>query len=40
MTVEVGASAVVVGVFINGRSAYLNAPQVTPFTYVFAPASG
>ncbi len=40
MTVEVGSSAVVVGVFINGKSVFLNAPQATPFTYVFAPASG
>jgi Helix-turn-helix domain/RodZ C-terminal domain len=38
MTVEVGSSAVVVGVTIKGKSAFTNAPQVIPFTYTFAPA--
>ncbi len=40
MTVQVGASAVVVSVFINGKSVFFNSPQVTPFTYVFTPPSG
>ena len=37
MTVQVGASPVLVGVAIGGRSVYLNKPSVTPFTYTFAP---
>jgi hypothetical protein len=37
MTVIVGASPVLVGVTVNGRNAYLNAPSVTPFTYTFSP---
>jgi hypothetical protein len=36
MTVQVGASAVLVGVAINGKAAFINAPHVTPFTYTFA----
>ncbi len=38
MTVQVGSSAVVVGVSVKGKSAFLAAPTVTPFTYIFAPA--
>jgi cytoskeletal protein RodZ len=38
MTVEVGSSAVIVGVEIRGRSAFTNAPTTVPFTYTFAPA--
>jgi hypothetical protein len=38
MTVEVGSSAVTVGVNIKGKSAFTNAPTVVPFTYTFAPA--
>ena len=37
MTVQVGASPVLVGVAIGGRSVYLDKPSVTPFTYTFAP---
>ena len=39
MTVQVGASAVVVGVAINGKAAFINAPHATPYTYTFATAS-
>lgn len=38
MTVEVGSSAVTVGVTIAGKSAFTDAPKVVPFTYTFAPA--
>lgn len=38
MTVEVGSSAVLVGVTIRGRSAFTDAPKSAPFTYTFAPA--
>ena len=38
MTVEVGSSAVLVGVTIKGRSAFTDAPKAAPFTYTFAPA--
>ena len=38
MTVEVGSSAVIVGVDIKGKSAFTDAPKVVPFTYTFAPA--
>jgi Helix-turn-helix domain len=37
MTVIVGASAVLVGVNIDGKAAYLNKPSVTPYTYIFQP---
>jgi hypothetical protein len=39
MTVEVGSSAVVVGVTVAGTAVFLDAPHVVPFTYTFAPAS-
>jgi hypothetical protein len=39
MTVEVGASGVLVSITIDKKVVYLNAPTVTPFTYTFAPAS-
>jgi hypothetical protein len=38
MTVEVGASAVIVGVSVNGKAAFINSPHSTPYTYTFAPA--
>ncbi len=37
MTVQVGSSAVVVGVSIKGKVVFYNAPHVTPYTYVFTP---
>ncbi len=37
MTVQVGSSAVLVGVTLKGKSAFLSAPTVTPFTYIFTP---
>jgi len=39
MTVEVGSSAVLVGVAIHGKSAFTDAPKVAPFTYTFTPAA-
>jgi len=39
MTVEVGASAVLVSITIDKKVVWLNAPTVTPFTYTFAPSS-
>ena len=38
MTVEVGSSAVLVGITIRGKSAFTDAPKSAPFTYSFAPA--
>jgi cytoskeleton protein RodZ len=40
MTVQVGASAVVVGVAIKGKTVFFTTPDVTPFTYTFAPPQG
>ena len=40
MTVQVGASAVVVGVSVNGKAAFLNSPHSVPYTYTFTPAPG
>ncbi len=37
MTVEVGSSAVLVGVTIKGKSAFTDAPRSAPFTYTFHP---
>ena len=37
MTVQVGSSAVVVGISIKGKVVFYNAPHVTPYTYVFTP---
>ncbi len=39
MTVQVGSSAVVVGVSVKGKVVFYNAPHVTPYTYVFTPAA-
>ena len=39
MTVQVGSSAVLVAVYIKAKSVFLNKPQATPYTYVFAPGS-
>ena len=39
MTVQVGSSAVVVGISIKGKNAFFDAPKSTPYTYTFAPAS-
>jgi hypothetical protein len=39
MTVQVGSSAVVVGISIKDKVVYYNAPRSTPYTYVFTPAS-
>ncbi len=39
MTVQVGASKVLVGVAIKGKSAFVTTPTATPYTYIFAPAS-
>jgi transcriptional regulator with XRE-family HTH domain len=38
MTVEVGSSAVLVGVTIKGRNAFTDKPKSAPFTYTFTPA--
>jgi hypothetical protein len=38
MTVEVGSSAVIVGIKIRGKSAFTDVPKVVPFTYTFAAA--
>jgi cytoskeletal protein RodZ len=38
MTVEVGSSAVLVGVTIKGKPAFTDAPKTAPFTYTFSPA--
>jgi hypothetical protein len=38
MTVEVGSSAVIVGVTVRGKSAFTDVPKVIPFTYTFASA--
>jgi cytoskeletal protein RodZ len=38
MTVEVGSSAVTVGVTIKGKTAFADSHKVVPFTYTFAPA--
>jgi hypothetical protein len=39
MTVQVGSSAVVVGISVKGKVVFYNAPRSTPYTYVFTPAS-
>jgi len=38
MTVQVGSSAVVVGITVKGKVVFYNAPHSTPFTYVFTPS--
>jgi hypothetical protein len=40
MTVEVGASAVIVAVTVDGKPAFFNSPHSTPYTYQFVAASG
>ena len=35
ITVQVGSSAVVVGIFVNGKNVFFTVPQSTPFTYTF-----
>jgi hypothetical protein len=37
MTVEIGSSAVLVGIAVKGRNAFTDAPRVAPFTYTFTP---
>lgn len=37
MTVQVGSSAVVVGISVKGKVVFYNAPHSTPYTYVFTP---
>jgi cytoskeletal protein RodZ len=39
MTVQVGSSAVVVGVSVKGKVAFYNAPRAAPYTYVFTPVA-
>ena len=39
MTVELGASAVVVAISVDKRPVFYNSPHETPFTYTFVPAS-
>lgn len=39
ISVQIGSSAVLVGVTIHGKAAFLNAPKVAPFTYTFVPAT-
>jgi hypothetical protein len=39
MTVEIGSSAVLVGVTIKGKSAFTDAPKAAPFTYTFTPTT-
>jgi hypothetical protein len=40
MTVEVGSSAVVVGIAVKNKVAFYDAPHITPFTYTFTPPAG
>ncbi|HWE70124.1 MAG TPA: RodZ domain-containing protein [Acidimicrobiales bacterium] len=35
ITVDVGSSAVVVGIYINNKAVFLNTPAATPYTYTF-----
>ncbi|HEY5096582.1 MAG TPA: RodZ domain-containing protein, partial [Acidimicrobiales bacterium] len=39
MTVQVGSSAVVVGVSVKGKVAFYNAPRAAPYTYLFTPVA-
>ena len=39
MTVQVGSAAVVVGIDVKGKPAYVNSPAAIPFTYTFAPVT-
>jgi hypothetical protein len=38
MTVEVGSTAVLVGVTIKGKTALTDAPKAIPYTFTFSPA--
>ncbi len=38
MTVQVGASPVVVGITVDGKPAFVDRPHATPYTYTFTPA--
>jgi hypothetical protein len=38
MTVEVGSSAVIVGVTVKGKSVFTDIPKTVPFTYTFSAA--
>ncbi len=40
MTVQVGSSAVLVGITVKGKGVFLAAPHVTPYTYSFMPSGG
>jgi hypothetical protein len=40
MTVEVGASAVVIGISVQGKPVFFNSPHETPYTYTFVAAPG
>lgn len=40
MTVQVGASSVLVGIVVKGRNVLLVSPHFTPYTYTFVPAPG
>jgi hypothetical protein len=35
ITLQVGSSAVVIGIYINGKSVFFTTPKSTPFTYTF-----
>jgi transcriptional regulator with XRE-family HTH domain len=39
MTVQVGSSAVVVGISVKGKVVFYNAPRAAPYTYVFTPVA-
>jgi cytoskeletal protein RodZ len=39
MTVQVGSSAVIVAITVDGKGVYLNKPTTTPFTYTFSAKS-
>jgi hypothetical protein len=40
MTVQVGASTVIVGISVDKKTVYYNAPKAVPFTYTFTSAQG
>jgi len=39
MTVQIGSSAVLVGITIKGKHVFTDKPKAAPFTYTFAPAT-
>jgi hypothetical protein len=39
MTVQLGSSSVLVGIVVKGKTVFLAAPHVVPFTYTFVPPS-